>query len=203
MGHRVSNIAKHILDDFIIGSDSDASHTTPPGQEPGKHERDQARQAAQLRSDAFEKSKACYQKGDHAGAKKFSEEGKRQDALVDEWNEKAARVIFDTLNKDRSLDEMDLHGLFVKEAVQKVEERIQKCQKKGLKQFKCIVGKGIHSANGEAKIKPAIEDLVQKYNLRCSVDGNNTGCLVIELVDAKRRGIFGLFDRVEKECILM
>lgn len=42
-------------------------------------------------------------------------------------------------------------------------------------------GKGIHSQGHVAKIKPAVEEMMKKYNLSAHVDPTNTGVLVVDL----------------------
>lgn len=69
-----------------------------------------------------------------------------------------------------------------------------------------IIGRGLHSRNGAAKIKPAIEELIAKYasrphftrstlnflvhryNLVTSVDPLNTGLLIVSLNGRDRGG---------------
>lgn len=58
---------------------------------------------------------------------------------------------------------IDLHGLYVKEAIEKVEEFISAEQRAGQHpELRVIVGKGIHSPGHVAKIKPAVEELMRK-----------------------------------------
>lgn len=65
-------------------------------------------------------------------------------------------------NKHSPQGTIDLHGLFVQEAISYTEQAIQRAQQQGLSTLRVIVGKGIHSAGHVAKIKPAIEDLMRK-----------------------------------------
>lgn len=58
--------------------------------------------------------------------------------------------------------EVDLHGLYVKEAINRADRFIQLAKSTGHSQVKLIVGKGLHSHGGVAKIKSAIEELIQK-----------------------------------------
>lgn len=48
-------------------------------------------------------------------------------------------------NQGRPINEIDLHGLFVAEARQKVEEAIQRCQNSKQTHLIIIVGRGLHS----------------------------------------------------------
>jgi DNA-nicking Smr family endonuclease len=55
-----------------------------------------------------------------------------------------------------------LHGLYVKEAIERTEAAIAQGQRSGQEELRVIVGKGIHSQGHVAKIKPAVQDLMQK-----------------------------------------
>jgi len=52
-----------------------------------------------------------------------------------------------------------------------------------------ITGKGIHSNQGIAKIKPAIEKLMVKYNLAAHLDPHNSGTLVVNLQGGGSRDV--------------
>lgn len=57
---------------------------------------------------------------------------------------------------------IDLHGLYVKEAIERTESAIAESQRSGMEELRVIVGKGIHSQGGVGKIKPAVQDLMRK-----------------------------------------
>ncbi|KAK7685327.1 hypothetical protein QCA50_011691 [Cerrena zonata] len=44
-----------------------------------------------------------------------------------------------------------------------------------------LLGKGLHSRGGVAKLKPAIEELIQKHQLIAQLDPQNAGVLVVSL----------------------
>ena len=86
----------------------------------------------------------------------------------------------DVALQDSAPYEVDLHGLYVKEAIAYTDRAIQEAKQRGDSEVHLIVGafrvrlpssprvltrptagKGLHSRNG-AKIKPAIEDLMRK-----------------------------------------
>lgn len=62
-------------------------------------------------------------------------------------------------------------------------------QRRGDQSVRIIVGKGIHSKDHVAHVKPAIEDLMRKYRLQAHLDPKNSGVLVVDLTD-KARGAF-------------
>lgn len=65
-------------------------------------------------------------------------------------------------NRDSPPGTIDLHGLYVKEAIEKTEQAIMSAQANREGELRVIVGKGIHSPGHHAKIKPAVEGLMQK-----------------------------------------
>jgi len=65
-------------------------------------------------------------------------------------------------NKHSPPGTIDLHGLYVKEAIERTETAIANAQRSGAEELRVIVGKGIHSQGHVAKIKPAVQGLMQK-----------------------------------------
>ncbi|KAK0485725.1 hypothetical protein IW261DRAFT_1329834 [Armillaria novae-zelandiae] len=91
---------------------------------------------------------------------------------------------------------IDLHGLLTSEAVIKTEKAFKAVLEEGGKSLRVIVGKGLHSKQRKAKLKPAVEKamigyvMLFFYNLRdlttfcshgitCTEDKQNTGVLII------------------------
>lgn len=62
-------------------------------------------------------------------------------------------------NKDGVID---VHGLFVPEAIKKVEKSLQTAILNGRKDLRVIVGRGLHSQDGRPKLRPAIEREMEK-----------------------------------------
>ncbi|CCO29440.1 Smr domain-containing protein C11H11,03c [Rhizoctonia solani AG-1 IB] len=113
-------------------------------------------------SRAFDASQDAYQSGDGAKAKELSNEGKRHKAEMERLNKEASDWIFEQVNLDSAPDELDLHGLYVKEAIERTEAAVEAAQTRGDQQIRIIVGKGLHSQGRVAKLKPAIEELMVK-----------------------------------------
>lgn len=89
--------------------------------------------------------------------------------------------------QDSKPGEIDLHGLYVKEAIAYTDKSIQEARQRGdssvhlivgqsphpplhspvndrrANAFPTRIGKGLHSPQHAAKLKPAIEELMQKY----------------------------------------
>jgi DNA-nicking Smr family endonuclease len=89
-------------------------------------------------------------------------------AAAEKADMEAAQQIFRAKNGGYGPEQMDLHGLYVKEAVAFVDERLVAVDgdlRSGrLESLTIITGAGHHSANG-AKIKPEIARLLAQRNL--------------------------------------
>ncbi|QRV79473.1 hypothetical protein RhiJN_07488 [Ceratobasidium sp. AG-Ba] len=169
--------------------------------------RNRAREEGDAMAKAFDASHAAYERGDGAEAKQLSNEGKRHKAEMERLNEEASNWIFQQVNMDSAADELDLHGLYVKEAISKTETAIQAAQSRGDNQIRIIVGKGLHSQGHVAKLKPAIEELMVKYQLNAHIDPQNAGVLIVQLGGQGERGMDPneVTRRLEKDeqCVIM
>jgi len=120
----------------------------------------------------------AYQRGDGAAAHELSEEGQKHGMQSNRYNEQAAQFVLRAINADSAPDEIDLHGLFVEEAEDVLNQRIQACQQRRETHLHVIVGKGIHSANHVQKLKLAVERLCQQHNFQYSTEPNKGRILI-------------------------
>lgn len=78
-------------------------------------------------------------------------------------------------------DVVDLHGLYVAEAVTMVSLVLQRlawmCH--GQWNFTIITGKGLHSPDGIPRIKPAVMEWLKYHNIGYNVMEDNEGRLVV------------------------
>ncbi|KAI1116222.1 DUF1771-domain-containing protein [Nemania sp. NC0429] len=125
-----------------------------------------------LRRDCMQRAHEAYERGDGATAKQLSNEGKQHAAKADEWFGKASNSAFQTNNVNTENDVIDLHGLYVTEAQDRLEDRIRQDQQAGKTHLHVIVGKGNHSVNHIQKLKPAIEELCQNLGLQYATEEN-------------------------------
>ncbi|MCO5566394.1 hypothetical protein L7F22_020071 [Adiantum nelumboides] len=149
--------------------------------------RAQASLCARRRNELFARSREAWRLGNKKEAKSLSDAAKAQAKLMAEANQKAAEMLFNKNNATRDVGVLDLHGLFVKEAVEKVEQRIALCKDMGRKELVVIVGKGTHSKKGNAILKPMVEELMHKHGLSVTVGKPNDGCIYVEF---NNRGLF-------------
>lgn len=83
-------------------------------------------------------------------------------------------------NSHRPLHELDLHGLKVSEALDTTRERLRTFIKNKESHLVIIVGQGNNSMNKIAKIKPAVAQLVQDFQVKATPNKPNAGCIYIE-----------------------
>ncbi|CAG8492294.1 119_t:CDS:2, partial [Ambispora leptoticha] len=153
-----------------------------------------AGEQARIRKQISEQAQAAYRNGNGRKAKELSNKAKEHYKEMEKYNKMAAEFIYRENNKNRSYQELDLHGLFVTEALEYTEQRIQYCKSMKAKNLVIIVGKGNHSIGGVSKLKPAVAELINKYQIRCTPNRPNPGCLFLEFDQGK--GDLSWFDRL-------
>jgi DNA-nicking Smr family endonuclease len=136
--------------------------------------RDLARQEAAKRGSCFDRAHQAYESGDGARAHQLSEEGKSHAAKMEQYNRQARDYIFRANNASDRVDgdTIDLHGLFVEEAEDVLEERIKNARQRGETHLHVIVGKGNHSTNHVQKIKPRVEQVCRELGLQYRTEEN-------------------------------
>jgi DNA-nicking Smr family endonuclease len=144
--------------------------------------RDLARQEAGKRGACFDKAHQAYESGDGARAHQLSEEGKQHAAKMEQYNRQARDYIFRANNTNGRVDgdTIDLHGLFVEEAEDVLEERIKAAKSRGETHLHVIVGKGNHSTNHVQKIKPRVEQVCRELGLQYRTEANE-GRMYVDL----------------------
>ncbi|RAH40981.1 Smr domain-containing protein [Aspergillus brunneoviolaceus CBS 621.78] len=144
--------------------------------------RDLARQEASKRNSCFQRSQEAYTSGDGARAKELSEQGKAHGRKMEEYNKQASEFIFRENNAEGRVapDTIDLHGQFVEEAEEILEERIRYASNHGQTHLHVIVGKGNHSANHVQKIKPRVEQVCRELGLQYATE-ENAGRIYVNL----------------------
>ncbi|KAL2006625.1 hypothetical protein VTN00DRAFT_9293 [Thermoascus crustaceus] len=144
--------------------------------------RDLARQEAAKRGSCFERSREAYENGDGALAKELSEQGKAHGRKMEEYNRQASEFIFRENNANGRVppDTIDLHGQFVEEAEEILEQRIKYAREHGQTHLHVIVGKGNHSVNHVQKLKPRIEQVCRDLGLQYATE-ENAGRIYVNL----------------------
>lgn len=101
---------------------------------------------------------------------------------MEQYNRQARDYIFRENNANGRVqgDTIDLHGLFVEEAEDVLEERIKAAKSRGETHLHVIVGKGNHSRNHVQKIKPRVEQVCRELGLQYQTE-ENEGRIYVDL----------------------
>lgn len=128
------------------------------------------------------RSQAAWAKDEKGDAHTLSEEKKDWQKKQDEANRRAAKLILEP-QKWQTTGEIDLHGLFLDEALDATREFLRYWSKKTPSRDTVLIitGAGHHSENNKAVIRPAVEELLQKESLEYeSVHGNGAFRVVLK-----------------------
>ncbi|KAK0493229.1 hypothetical protein EDD18DRAFT_433283 [Armillaria luteobubalina] len=128
----------------------------------------------------FSESHEAYDRQDHAAAKELANQGNDHKQIMEQLNQEASTCIYREKNRGRPPGEIDLHGLYVKEAIAYTETALSDAVLQRYSELRLIVGKGKHS-EGEAKVRPAIEELMRERQLDAELDPSNSGVLIVKL----------------------
>ncbi|KAG2486502.1 hypothetical protein HYH03_014804 [Edaphochlamys debaryana] len=144
---------------------------------------------AHQRNEAFAASKAAYDARDHARAGELSCRGKQHAEQSKAAHARAAQLLLARNNARSGPGQLDLHGLRVGEAVEAVERALEAARRDGGPQrLVLIVGKGLHSPDGQSKLRPAIEGLVRRQGVHVRAGVPNAGCITVELLPPGQNG---------------
>ncbi|KAH7926704.1 DUF1771-domain-containing protein [Leucogyrophana mollusca] len=143
--------------------------------------RAKANQEGDQMAQCFQQSHEAYARHDGALAKELSLQGKQHEREMERLNAEASEWIFRENNTDSKPGEVDLHGLYVKEAIAFSDKAIKEARQRGDSKIRLIVGKGLHSDGHVAKIKPALEELMRQHQVPAELDPHNAGVLVVHL----------------------
>ncbi|PNH12946.1 Smr domain-containing protein [Tetrabaena socialis] len=145
-------------------------------------------------------SQAAYSRGDHSAAREQSARAKQHAAAAGAAHAKAVTLLLQRNNGGRGGGELDLHGLRVEEAMAEAERALAEAKAAGQKRLVLIVGKGLHSKDGVARLRPAIEGLMRKHSVRCTPGVPNEGCITVEFVRPEESGWVGWV--VRNVCVI-
>ncbi|KAK0196118.1 hypothetical protein F5146DRAFT_1176254 [Armillaria mellea] len=146
----------------------------------------------------FREHHEAYDRGDHVAVKFLSNQGKDHQWKMEQLNKEASNFIYLKNNRvslsrstfawgtkssiqHREPGEINLHGLYVKEAITYTDAAIKEAKLQGASEIRIIVGKGLHSRSRKAILRPAFKDLMDEYQLVAEFDPLNSSILVIEL----------------------
>jgi DNA-nicking Smr family endonuclease len=138
---------------------------------------------AQLRNQFFTMAVQAFSRGDGRTAKELANRGREAASISKVAHYHASRMIFDQTNTNSpssssssssvpTVRTIDLHGLHVSEAIALLERVIQEelqeqyKDENRIRSLNIITGVGRNSAQGKAKIKPAVEKYLDQENFK-------------------------------------
>ncbi|XP_065593175.1 NEDD4-binding protein 2 isoform X1 [Cyrtonyx montezumae] len=139
----------------------------------------------QKRRECLKKAGEAYHMGMKPVAAFYAHQGRLHEQKMKEANRAAAAQIFERVNTSLlPLNVLDLHGLHVDEAVNRLsrvlQEKSNEYQLSGGKPYLCVItGRGSHSQGGVARIKPAAIRYLTSHNFRFAEI--KPGCLKVML----------------------
>ena len=98
------------------------------------------------------------------------DKSKKRDAS-DEEKQKS----FESINHIRRMsiqDHLDLHGLFLEQAITEVSAFLDSCAARKLRKVRIITGKGLHSPGGVAVLKPDVISVITNHKAVREIDTN-------------------------------
>ncbi|KAG7156918.1 NEDD4-binding protein 2-like 1-like [Homarus americanus] len=121
------------------------------------------------RQEAFKKAQEASSQGMKAVAAYYARIGNLHSTKLIEANQRASKKILEATNANRKdANSLDLHLLHVPEAVSATQaflserQRVLASRGIGQMQVSLITGRGAHSVGGQARLKPAIKEFLQK-----------------------------------------
>jgi len=129
---------------------------------------------------AREEADRARREGNHSAVKMYNRDAFAHRNAMKDLNKEAAKVTFKEKNKGLAEGTVDLHGLSVPEALEYAEQELQSVTLRGGRVVRFIVGKGLHSEAGKAKIRPALEKLCDEHGYAHTLDPRNAGVLIVQ-----------------------
>lgn len=148
--------------------------------------RKQAREWASQRDLCFSYASDAFGNGNKEMAKYYSNLGKECRKQMEDANSSAACIIFEINNEELDADEVDLHGLFVNEAIAKLTERIDHARNNGIDKLTVIVGQGNNSETGP-KLKPAVTEFAVVNSIPYKLSVTNAGRIELKVKQYNQR----------------
>ena len=119
------------------------------------------RREESLAKEFDQKSKEAARNLNFEEARKFWKISEIHRERKEEEKQKAEAAIFEKNNKFRRFNVLDLHGLFVEEAIHRLKQFLAKHEMLRTRTVTVITGRGLHSRDGVPKIKPRIIDHIR------------------------------------------
>ncbi|KAI9459092.1 hypothetical protein F5148DRAFT_1287217 [Russula earlei] len=146
----------------------------------GENVREKATVRYRMMMESRDLAKSARERMDVAAERRHNRDALVHESEMKRLNGVAAQLIFAEKNRDRPEGTVDLHGLYVDEAVEHAKREIRSAAlRRPNNVLHFIVGKGLHTKDGKAKIRPAVEQLCERRHLTHYLDPRNAGVLIV------------------------
>lgn len=148
--------------------------------------REEAGVEARARNAAFDRARGAMQRGDRAGAARFGAIGREANERMKALHARAANAIFEARNPPEAAARglVDLHGLHVAEALDRLPDAVQVVSAK-CSTARILTGSGHHTkGTGKARLRPAVRGWLENEGYRYEevVDKNShVGAFIVHL----------------------
>ncbi|KAJ3117363.1 hypothetical protein HDU96_007017 [Phlyctochytrium bullatum] len=121
----------------------------------------------------------AYKLGRHAVAKQHSVLAARLRAQAQRKSKMAADAIFEDRNAGLPHEKIDLRELFVKEATERLRERVEDCKGQGVGELVVFTGVGRYSAGNVHRIRAGVKQFAEEEGIDIDVGVPNAGCVML------------------------
>lgn len=151
---------------------SPASPASPPASAAHHILRQRAAAAFERRDRVLADSAAAFRRGDKLAAAELAGEARALFSAAAAHNARAAEHLFRHHNPSLETDVVDLHGLYVPEALFYFSAHLQRCLRRGETRVTCVVGRGKNTAaDGGSRLLPAVWVLCQQLDVHAECAG--------------------------------
>lgn len=144
--------------------------------------RAEAADEARLRNKYFDRAAAAFKRNDGATAKRLGALGREANERMKKLHRQAADAIFEARNPVSVRDVVDLHGLHVSEALERLPGALERA---GPGEVRILTGTGHHTkGTGRARLRPAVKKWLQErgYMFEEVMDANEyVGSFKVEM----------------------
>ncbi|XP_067663642.1 uncharacterized protein [Haliotis asinina] len=134
------------------------------------------------------RAKEAYETGYKAAAHTLSQQAHANKKDMEDANREAVDLLIQQQQESINQGEVDLHGFYVDEAIDCVRDVLNQHRQGDLSarhQLTIITGKGLHSTDGVAKIRPAVIGYLMKHKYTYTL---SPGVITVDLqTDARPR----------------
>ena len=176
-----------------LSSDSESNSDSDSDVQLDKQNYSKYRQDAIIQAKEYQKYASLATQALKSGNQKqsaiYSSKARNAQRKMRQLNALAAKYFFSKNNSERDPTVIDLHGLFVSEALEVLTQYISKIQrllsngqehlvlgsKSDVVHLKIITGKGKHSQSKGSRLRPAVISYLKSVGCTFSIDSHNSG----------------------------